>query len=122
MNPAFGNPGAPVIDHEVISELKSLGSGTLLERVLGLFVTKVPEALGDIAKLSVQADRRAFADAVHGLKSMCLNIGARRAAAACDELEALARGNGEFDPISGTARIAREAAEAIREISLLRAA
>ena len=122
-NPA-NQSRAPVIDRKVIADIGAIGSGeAILHRVLGLFETKVPEAVEDIEKLSAAQDREALASAVHALKSMCANIGARRAAAAaCHDLECLARSNRHFDAADGVARIAREVAEAIREIRRLRAA
>jgi HPt (histidine-containing phosphotransfer) domain-containing protein len=113
----------PVIDRGVIAELGAIGmDGALLTRVLHLFEAKVPDAVIGIERLSAAADRKGLADAVHALKSMCANIGALRAAAACHDLECLARGGGDFDAADGVARIAREVAEALREVRLLGAA
>jgi len=117
------NQTSPVIDRKVIAELGAIGAGeTVLKRVLGLFEAKVPAAIEDIERLSAAEDRKALADAVHALKSMCSNIGAQRAAAACDDLECLARSGEDFDVADRVARISREAAEAIREVRQLRAA
>jgi HPt (histidine-containing phosphotransfer) domain-containing protein len=116
-----GEADQPVIDREILGEIGGIGvDGALLERVLGLFEAKAPAAVGDIERLAIAADRSALADAVHALKSMCANIGARKAAAACEELERLARTDGDFDAAEGVARVAREAGEAIRVVKLLR--
>jgi HPt (histidine-containing phosphotransfer) domain-containing protein len=113
----------PIIDRDIIADLSGTGvAGLLLKRVLGLFEAKVPAAVAEIECLSATEDRRALADAVHALKSICANIGALRAAAACDELEWLARSGADFDAAGGAALIAHEVAEAMREVRLLCAA
>jgi HPt (histidine-containing phosphotransfer) domain-containing protein len=113
----------PVIDGRIIADLSEIGGdGMLLERVLGLFEARVPDAVETIARLSVACDRQALADAVHGLKSMCASIGAARAAAACDELEELARTGGDLDAAVTVGRISAEVADAICAVRLLRAA
>jgi HPt (histidine-containing phosphotransfer) domain-containing protein len=123
MDRTSNQSGRPIIDSDIIADLRETGTGgTLLKRVLGLFEERVPRAVEDIGRLAMVADRKALADAVHGLKSMCTNIGAQRAAAACDDLEWLARGEANFDAADGVARIAREVAEAISEVRLLLAA
>src|SRR5437762_10254726 len=106
-----------VIDQTIITDLSGIGgSRALLDRVLGLFEAKVPQAVEGIERLAMTADRSALADAAHALKSMCSNIGAERAAIACDDLEKLARSSGDFDAASGAARIAREVAEVLRAV------
>ncbi|CAN5203908.1 N/A [soil metagenome] len=114
----------PVIDHEIIGELKSIGGegGKLLKRVLTLFMENVPTSLTEIEALAIQSDRRALADAVHALKSMCANIGAKRAQEACDDLELLARTGASFAPAEKVAVIAREVATALQEVERLKAA
>lgn len=118
-----GSHDPPVIDAGIIADLRGTGAGgALLERVLGLFETKAPQAIANIARLAATPDRTELADAVHALKSMCANIGALRAAAACDAVERQARGDGQFDAVQGAAMIAGEVAEALREVRSLRAA
>ena len=94
----------------------------MLERVLGLFEAEVPLAVEDVEKLAITADRLALADAVHALKSMCSNIGARRAAMACDDLEKLARSGEDFDAANGAARIACEVAQVLHAVHEMRVA
>jgi len=86
----------PVLDEEVINDLKDSGGGsdTLLLRVFELFVEHAPNSLQEIKTALANPDQAALADAAHGLKSMCANIGAARAAESCHELELAAR-NGE---------------------------
>lgn len=68
------------------------------------------------------ADLKALADAVHALKSMCANIGARRALMACDELELLARTGQDFDAGAKIGNIAREIEATLAEVKKIRAA
>lgn len=81
-----------VVDPQVIVELKSLGgSGVIFSRVLALFLKNVPPALAEIAEHARNQNAPALADKVHGLRSMCMTIGAISASRACEELETAAR-------------------------------
>jgi HPt (histidine-containing phosphotransfer) domain-containing protein len=64
-------------------------------------------------------DLMTLADAVHALKSMCANIGAARAAHACNELETLARSGRIDDPTAHIANIASEAKAALEAVAQL---
>ncbi len=109
---------APVLDTTILSDLGSAGSG-LVTRVSRLFVEHVPGALDEIARSAEGDDATALADAVHALKSMCANIGAARAAAACNELETLARTSRDFDAAAHLAAINREAQAALEAVAQL---
>lgn len=81
-----------VVDPQVIDELKSLGSnGSVFSRVLTLFLQNVPPALAEIETHAQNQDALALADKVHGLRSMCMTIGAIEASRACERLETAAR-------------------------------
>ncbi len=81
-----------VVDPQVIGELKSLGGeGAVFSRVLALFLKNVPAAVADIEMHARSNDAAALADRVHGLRSMCLTIGAVAAGRACEKLETAAR-------------------------------
>lgn len=87
----------PVLDRAVIAGLAELGNGqAVLRKVLRLFLAHAPEAVAAIRRTVATAEPVALADAVHGLKSMCANIGAKRTAAACHALETLARTGGSW--------------------------
>lgn len=112
-----------LLDPAVIGELKAIGGSEILfRRVLDIFAAKVPEAVSGLQALASSEDRKAMADAAHALKSMCANIGATRALAACHTLEHAARTGETFDAGALTAAIAREAAQVLREVEALRAA
>ena len=114
---------APVIDEAVIEELRKIGgSDSLYRRVLDLFAGRVPDALKTAEALSLGGDRAALADAVHALKSMCANIGARRAMDACHDLEKAARTGADLEAGPRMAMILRETRSALAAVDRLRAA
>lgn len=111
----------PVIDMSVIEELREVGNNEeLLQRVLMLFAKHVPQALDAVSELAERGEMDAFADTVHGLKSMCANIGARRASAICEELERTVRLGVSFDLAEGTSKLLGEVREALRAAELLK--
>ena len=116
-----GDEVLPVIDARVIDDLKGVGgTDELLQRVLTLFAVHVPKSMAAVQQFSAAGDLGELADAVHALKSMCGNIGARRAAAVCDEIEHLAREGNPFDPVSKSSALATEVEAALREAERLK--
>jgi HPt (histidine-containing phosphotransfer) domain-containing protein len=112
-----------ILDPEVVAELRNIGgSDALFRRVLDIFARKVPGAVEELEAVTRAGDLKAMADAAHALKSMCANIGAKRALAACHELEHAARTGADFDPGEKMAAIAREIGFVAREVEELRAA
>lgn len=111
----------PVIDMSVIDEIRQVGSNQeLLQRVLNLFAVHVPKSMAAIKKLSAEGDMGELANAAHGLKSMCCNIGARRAAALCSDIEQRAREGANFDPVPRIALLVREIEAVMRETERLK--
>jgi HPt (histidine-containing phosphotransfer) domain-containing protein len=99
----------PVIDMAVIDELRNVGGNReLLDRVLALFSAHVPKSVARVRQLSADGNLDEMADAVHALKSMCGNIGARRASALCEEIEHLVRRRCAFDRAYSTELLIRE--------------
>jgi two-component system sensor histidine kinase BarA len=116
-------PAGSLLDPAVVAELKTIGgSDILFRRVLDIFASRVPESVGRLQSLALGSDLKAMADAAHALKSMCANIGASRAIAACHELEHAARTGSAFDAGALTAAIASELGLLLREVETLRAA
>ncbi len=112
-----------ILDPRVLDELRSIGGSTaLFRRVLDIFATRVPGAVDHVDALADGSDAQALADAAHALKSMCANIGAQRAVAACHDLEHAARSGEDFDSGELVARIAQEVKAVMREVERLRAA
>ena len=113
----------PVLDEPVLDELRTIGgSNNLFKRVLDLFAGRMPQAVDTAEMLSHGQDMTALADAVHALKSMCANIGAKRAASACNDLELAARTGGVFDAASHMAIILHEISVAMAQVERLRMA
>ena len=113
----------PVLDFSVIDELRSIGGNeALFQRVLDLFASRVPQAVDRVESLRDTSDLASLADAAHALKSMCANIGARRATAACHDLEHSARTGEAFDAGEKIGTIAAEMLSVMTEIERLRAA
>lgn len=98
-SPAERDVDLPILDQEVLADLEASGGGDgkLLNRVFELFTENGPSCFEEIEKVSQHDDEQALADAAHGLKSMCANIGAAKAAAACHALELAMRTEQEID-------------------------
>ena len=113
----------PVLDSCILNEIRAIGgSDVLYRRILDLFASRAPSIIDKVESLRDSSDLASLADAAHALKSLCANIGARRAAAACDDLEHAAR-NGE--PLEAGEKIGAIAAEMFAvmiEVERLRAA
>ena len=113
----------PVIDPDVIAELRGIGGNdALFRRVLDLFAGRVPQAVDKVDQMSHRQDLSALADAAHALTSMCANIGARRAVEACRALEHAAREGQSFEAGAMVATIATEMRGVLAEIARIRVA
>jgi len=113
----------PVLDEDVLADLRDSGGGSdgLIKRVFELFSDNAPGSFSDIQKASQNSDKVALADAVHALKSMCANIGAAKAAAACHVLELAARQDEDVDVGAAIAEISATMNEALGQIRQLQA-
>jgi HPt (histidine-containing phosphotransfer) domain-containing protein len=112
-----------IIDHQVITELKSIGgTEALFKRVANHFVQHVPQSLAQIEQHVSSQDVGALANAAHALKSMVTSLGARRAGKACENLELLARSGQAFAARDLVEIIVRETWAAVVEVEKLRSA
>ena len=118
----------PVFDLGILSDLRGVDNGSgngadessgLLYRVLDLFQANAPASFEDIRKVSVDNDMAALGDAVHGLKSMCANIGAVKAADACGRLELAVRLEQDVDIGAAIAEISVTINEVLNQIKQL---
>jgi two-component system sensor histidine kinase BarA len=85
---------APVIDARTLGELSAFaaaGRSDFVARVVGLYRDHAPKAARDIAARADAGGGEPLAKAAHALKSMSLNIGARRVAALASEIETEAK-------------------------------
>ena len=123
--PAPQETGAPVIDQSVldmISEMQGDDAGGLIERIFGLYRVHGPDALQTLQDRMDEGVRDDIATAAHALKSMSLNVGAKRVGDVCDTLEAAAR-NGNGEDLTGYLKtISAEMDRALERISELSAA
>lgn len=99
------------------------GPGGLAERALTLFGTHSPEALARLDRAVAAGEAGEIRRAAHALKSMSLNVGARRISSVCGEIERRAAAGsdvaGAFDALLAEARAAHE--EAVREAPFVKA-
>lgn len=87
----------PMLDTALIAQLRdmaSAGRGDFLGRVTQLYQTHAPESLAALRSAIAASDSQAAAQAAHALKSMSMNIGARRVAAEAAAMEAQSRETG----------------------------
>jgi HPt (histidine-containing phosphotransfer) domain-containing protein len=114
---------APALDPFVIDELRKVGGNhAFFQRILNLSSSHLSRAVERVENMRHSTDLAAIADAVHALKSICSNIGARRATAACHALEHAARTGRCFDTGERIGLIAAEMLDVMTEIERLRAA
>src|SRR5215475_14737139 len=72
---------ALVLDPDVIAQLRqwqSMGKGDFVRKVFGLYQEHAPAAVDRIRQAAASNEIDACSNAAHALKSMSLNIGARR--------------------------------------------
>ena len=85
----------PVLDPALIEQLREMGrSGRsdFVQRVTGLYRQHAPVSMDEIESAHEAADLERLGAAAHALKSMSLNIGAKRVSVAAAEIEEAARG------------------------------
>lgn len=110
----------PVFDQNVLSELRAMQSGAsdLVGRALDLFVEHSRDGMLRLARAVRARDEKEIASAAHAMKSMALNIGARRLGAACAALE---REAADISGLPGRVRtLRREYAAAMDAIPAVR--
>ena len=109
----------PILDAAVIGQLLEMGKGghtDFVARVTGLYRDHTPKSLVEIAEAHAAADLERLGAAAHALKSMSLNMGARRVAAAASELERLSRFENTLPSAEDVAAIRAKVEEACRAL------
>jgi two-component system, sensor histidine kinase and response regulator len=107
------------LDLDALGRLRLLGSGDGVDPVRELFDIFTNEARGTVTELEAawgEADRERVEYLAHKLVSGCHNIGARRMARACRELEDAAKKTKD-DLTSRVERVTREFAAAIEALN-----
>jgi CheY-like chemotaxis protein len=86
-----------LLDLESLSNLSTMaanGTPGFLERILGLYFDHAPRGLEELSAQIAAGDAEGVAQAAHALRSMSVNIGARKLAARLSEIERDARRDG----------------------------
>ena len=99
--PAASDDYEALFDLATLDEVSSVDSGSapgFMQKVLGLYRRHAPEAGNDVQKAAAANDLIALASAAHALKSMSLNIGARKVAQYAARIEAAARAGESCKP------------------------
>jgi len=87
-----------------LRELERGGDGSFLRRVIEAFVSDTRSRLDDLRVGIAANDLPTTARAAHALKGSCRNIGARRMASLCEQLEQAANGT---DPAAAHQALSR---------------
>src|SRR5690606_6175853 len=101
-------PPPPLIDHEVLDELRALLGGEV-DRLIDVFLEDTPRLVSTLeAAASNGPDYAALRDAAHSLKSSSANLGAMSLSAAAKRIEAGARQQSLDRPAVAVALVANE--------------
>ncbi len=103
-----------ILDEAVLADLLEIGKDdpSFLGRMATLFHDNAGPMMGRIDQARDSSNQIELADAVHALKSMAANIGARKLAATCAHVENAARSNVELDTAAAFAAISKDLQEA----------
>jgi PAS domain S-box-containing protein len=85
---------AAVLDPAMLDRLRELDAGTeqgFFRHIIGLFIDDSPKRLANLAAAIAAGDGLTAGRFAHSLKGSAANLGARRLAAVCAEIEALGR-------------------------------
>ena len=106
-------PLPPVIDHEVLDDLRSV-LGDEVDRLVDVFLDDTPRLLAALENAVDGPDYDALRDAAHSLKSSSANLGAMSLSAAARRIEAGARERDLERPAVAVALVSNEFARARR--------
>ena len=104
-------PQPPVVDAEVLEELRAMLGGEV-ERLVDVFLEDTPRLISALENAAVIPDYNALRDAAHSLKSSSANLGAMSLSAAAKRVELGARERSLDRPAVAVALIANEFARA----------
>lgn len=106
-------PLPPVIDHEVLDDLRSM-LGDEVDRLVDVFLDDTPRLLNALENAVDGPDYDALREAAHSLKSSSANLGAMSLSAAAKRIEAGARARDLERPAVAVALVSNEFARARR--------
>jgi len=111
--PADRGPLPPVIDHEVLDDLRSV-LGDEVDRLIDVFLDDTPRLLSALENAVDGPDYDALREAAHSLKSSSANLGAMSLSAAARRIESGARERSLERPAVAVALVSNEFARARR--------
>ncbi len=97
----------PIIDHEVLDELRSMLGGDV-DRLIDVFLEDTPRLIAALENAAIGPDYNALRDAAHSLKSSSANLGAMSLSAAAKRVEMGARQQSLERPAVAVAVVANE--------------
>jgi two-component system sensor histidine kinase BarA len=108
--PAPGaDSGPPTLDPSALRELRAMaGSEEVVARITRLYRLQSVEKVADLRDAAASGDLDRLARAAHALKSMSLNIGAKRVATLAGSLEREARTEGGAPTLEAVAALDRD--------------
>ncbi len=83
----------PVVDPLVIAELLEIGGRDFVKKMVGQFVSDATECVEQVIRAADSQDPQRLAEAGHGLKGICANLGVKRLQALAFQAEQLGRQN-----------------------------
>jgi HPt (histidine-containing phosphotransfer) domain-containing protein len=97
----------PVLDHEILEELRAMLGGDL-DHLIDVFLADTPRLIGTLEQAATGPDYEALRDAAHSLKSSSANLGAMSLSAAAKRVELGARERLLERPAVAVALVANE--------------
>ncbi|MGB0910086.1 MAG: response regulator [Nitrospirales bacterium] len=94
VNTTFSTPplsGFESVERDVLNELRAIGGMKFLSRMINQFVQDAMTCIEQVELAVESGDQHQILEAAHGLKGICRNIGARRLAMLCEEIERQAK-------------------------------
>ncbi len=113
-----------MLDAAVIGQLRemaAMGRADFVRRITDLYLEHAPKALSEAAAAQRAGDVKALASAVHALKSMSLNAGAKQVSALAARIEEQARQHGECaasEDIEALGRALEQACAGLAELAV----
>ncbi len=94
--PVDGAQGSPdltsvCVEGDVLEELRDIGGVEFVNRMVNQFIQDATTCVNAVEVAVECGDQSRIREAAHGLKGICRNIGARRLAILCEEIEGQAR-------------------------------
>ncbi|THB69967.1 MAG: hypothetical protein D6B28_10480 [Gammaproteobacteria bacterium] len=102
-----GRPLDSVLDSEALDTIKSLeqpGTPSLLKRVIDTYLETSAPLVETISRSTQEKNAEDLLQSSHSLKSSSANVGAKRLAGLCAELESFARDE-QLDDLVGRAEV-----------------